>query len=86
MQRVIVLGGGMVGSAMGADLCNEYEVTIADNNSERLNDLKSIFNIKTLVVDFNTADLAGLSEGTYSIQVASGEYDQIVGTCHRSCC
>lgn len=60
MQKVIVLGGGMVGSTMGADLCNEYEVTIADNNAERLKHLKSLFNIKTQIVDLNTTDLAEL--------------------------
>jgi len=60
MQKVIVLGGGMVGSAMGADLCNEYEVTIADNNAARLKHLKSLFNIKTFVFDLNTGNLAEL--------------------------
>ncbi len=52
MKKVIVLGGGMVGSAIAADLCKEFEVTIADKNAKRLKYLKTLYPVKTVVWDF----------------------------------
>ena len=60
MQRVIVLGGGMIGSAIGADLCKDYDVTVADKNTEQLKLLKSIYKIKTRIIDINTTDVSEL--------------------------
>ncbi|MFV1977177.1 MAG: saccharopine dehydrogenase C-terminal domain-containing protein [Candidatus Scalindua sp.] len=54
MIKVIVLGGGMVGSVIAADLCNEYDVTIADKNSKRLSYLKTQHKLKTTVWDFSS--------------------------------
>ena len=53
MKKVIVLGGGMIGSVIAADLCNEYDVTIADKNSKRLSYLKTQHKLKTTVWDFS---------------------------------
>lgn len=53
MQKVIVLGGGMIGSVIAADLCNEYDVTIADKNSKRLSYLETQYKLKTTVWDFS---------------------------------
>ncbi len=53
MKKVIVLGGGMVGSAIAADLCNEFDVTVADINSKRLKHLKSLYPFKTVVNDLS---------------------------------
>ena len=35
MKKVVVLGAGMVGGAMAADLCTEYEVVVVDANRGR---------------------------------------------------
>jgi saccharopine dehydrogenase-like NADP-dependent oxidoreductase len=40
MGKIIILGSGMVGSAMAFDLANNHEVTITDLSVERLNQLK----------------------------------------------
>ncbi len=53
MKKVIVVGGGMIGSVIAADLCNEYDVTIADKNSKRLSYLKTQHKLKTTVWDFS---------------------------------
>ncbi len=53
MKKVIVLGGGMIGSVIAADLCNEYDVTIADKNSKRLSFLETQHKLKTIVWDFS---------------------------------
>jgi len=47
----MVLGGGMVGGAIAADFCNEFDVTLADINAKRLKYLKSLYPIKTVVSD-----------------------------------
>jgi len=51
MKKIIVLGAGMVGSAMAVDLCRDYEVTTADINKNRLNSLKKSYPIKTIQAD-----------------------------------
>ncbi len=50
-KRIIVLGGGMVGSAMCADLANDYEVTCADYSTEVLKSLEAKLKIKTIQCD-----------------------------------
>jgi saccharopine dehydrogenase-like NADP-dependent oxidoreductase len=40
MSRIIVLGAGMVGSAMAIDLSNLHDVTVTDLNDERLTHVK----------------------------------------------
>ena len=41
MSKIIVLGAGMVGSAMAIDLSKKHSVTVADMNETRLKQLKS---------------------------------------------
>lgn len=53
MKKIIVLGGGMVGSAMAADLCKEFDVTVADNDAERLKYLESLYSFKTVDRDLS---------------------------------
>jgi len=36
MSKIIVLGAGMVGSAMAMDLADQHTVVLADINKERL--------------------------------------------------
>ncbi|MFO7526368.1 MAG: saccharopine dehydrogenase C-terminal domain-containing protein [Ignavibacteriaceae bacterium] len=66
MQKVIILGGGMVGSAIAADLSSDYKVTVADIDEPKLqkiklyhsldilqSDISSDINIKTIIKDFD---------------------------------
>ncbi len=49
--RVVVLGAGMVGSALAADLCQEAEVTAVDANPRRLDALAAAHPLTTRVAD-----------------------------------
>lgn len=51
MEKVIILGGGMVGKAIAAELCGDFEVTVSDINAKRLAYLKTLYPIKTIVKD-----------------------------------
>jgi saccharopine dehydrogenase-like NADP-dependent oxidoreductase len=52
MKKVIVLGGGMVGSAMAIDLLPNFEVTVADNSQQALDRLaQRAPAIKTVLAD-----------------------------------
>ena len=51
MEKVIILGGGMVGKAIAAELHGDYEVTVSDINAKRLAYLKTLYPIKTIVKD-----------------------------------
>lgn len=41
MNHILVIGAGMVGSAMAIDLSQHHKVTLADMNPQRLNELRS---------------------------------------------
>jgi len=56
VKRVIVLGAGMVGAAMAADLSADYQVTSADRDEARLAALASKFSVATQVVDLASPD------------------------------
>lgn len=51
MKKVLVLGGGMVGSAIAIDLASDYEVTVLDHDEERLEFLKAHHPLGTVVGD-----------------------------------
>lgn len=51
MERVIVLGAGMVGAAIAADLSADFRVTSADRDESRLAALASRYPLETRVVD-----------------------------------
>ncbi len=55
-KKIIVLGGGMVGSAMCADLSSDFEVTCADYSSEVLKSIESKQKIKTIQCDFSKTE------------------------------
>jgi len=52
MKKVIVLGAGMVGSAIAIDLAKNYDVTSADVNTQNLSKLKKQ-KIKTVLSDLS---------------------------------
>lgn len=68
MKRVVVLGAGMVGGAIAANLCREYAVTAVDADAGRLAALAAAHPLATQVADLRdpaavraaveTADLA----------------------------
>jgi lysine 6-dehydrogenase len=59
MSNIIVLGAGMVGSAMAIDLVQNHSVTLADLNAERLHVVKE--RSKTLsILELNVRDAAAL--------------------------
>ncbi|MDH5367016.1 MAG: saccharopine dehydrogenase NADP-binding domain-containing protein [Cyclobacteriaceae bacterium] len=53
MSKIIVLGAGMVGSAMAIDLSKNHEVTVSDMNTEVLDKVKAKSNntLNTLTLD-----------------------------------
>lgn len=54
MKRVTVLGAGMVGSAIGADLAGDCRVTVVDRDGERLREIGAAHG-----VDVREADVTG---------------------------
>lgn len=50
-MKVVVLGAGMVGSAMAIDIKDQYDVVVADINEEALNILKSEHGMSTVKAD-----------------------------------
>src|SRR6188474_3922901 len=56
MNNIIVIGAGMVGSAMAADLLHNHNVTLADLNAQRLNELRSKYPaLKVMPLDVQDA-------------------------------
>ena len=51
MNKVAVLGAGMVGSAIALDLGLDFDVTVFDNDLNKLNKLKEKGTLKTLPID-----------------------------------
>ncbi len=70
MEKVLVLGAGMVGRAMAIDLCTSYEVTAADINGPVLQHLAKEHPVKTVKADLSKADV---------IAQLVPEYDLVVG-------
>jgi len=54
MEKITVLGSGMVGKAIAKDLSLNYEVTVVDINKKSLEPLKSVKNIKTAEADLSS--------------------------------
>jgi lysine 6-dehydrogenase len=55
MSKILVLGAGMVGSAMAKDLSTNHEVSSADINENNLSGLEN-YNIRTLQTDVKNID------------------------------
>ena len=39
-MKIAVIGGGMIGSFIAKELCNDFEVTVVDNNKSTLNQIE----------------------------------------------
>ncbi len=70
MQKIVVLGAGLVGNAMAIDLNKDYDVTSIDINEEALNLLGSKHGIKTVVADISN---------TETLQNIVKNFDLVVG-------
>ena len=57
MSKVVVLGAGMVGAAMAADLAASHQVLSVDRDADRLAALASSFPLQTQVADLSRADV-----------------------------
>jgi lysine 6-dehydrogenase len=53
MKKIVVLGAGMVGSAIAIDLAKNFDVTSADINQESLSHLSEKYKIKTIQFDIS---------------------------------
>ncbi len=51
MTKIIVLGAGMVGSAIAVDLSKSYRVKVADIDSDKLKRLKKFHKLETVQTD-----------------------------------
>jgi saccharopine dehydrogenase-like NADP-dependent oxidoreductase len=61
MNKITILGAGMVGRAMAIDLSSSYEVTSADTDKRSLESLSSGFRIKTIRCDLSdTGKVTGI--------------------------
>ena len=56
MKKIIVLGAGMVGSAIAIDLAKNFDVTSADINQESLRHLSENYRIKTIQFDISNSE------------------------------
>ncbi|HXR82627.1 MAG TPA: saccharopine dehydrogenase NADP-binding domain-containing protein, partial [Saprospiraceae bacterium] len=57
MSNIIVIGAGMVGSAMAIDLVQKHKVTLADLDAQRLKQLSTKFPaIEVMPLDVQDAD------------------------------
>ncbi len=74
-MRAIVLGAGMVGSVMAADLCREFDVTIADVREENLKAAQERAARAGGKVSTLRADLSDPA----AIQKAVGGFDVVLG-------
>jgi lysine 6-dehydrogenase len=54
-RKVIVLGAGLVGKVMAADLCTDFDVTSADLSNEALQQVAPL-GVKTIQADFSKPD------------------------------
>ena len=57
MKHIVVLGAGMVGSAIAADLCREYRVTAVDASRERVEALAAEHPLTGEVADLSRAEV-----------------------------
>jgi lysine 6-dehydrogenase len=76
MEKVIVLGAGLVGKAMAVDLSKKFDVTSVDLNEEALSEVAK-HNIKTLKADFG--DLAKLAQTIQPFDLVVGAVPGFMG-------
>lgn len=56
-NKIIVLGTGLVGSAIVKDICKDYLVTAVDISTGNLNSLKGLDNVKAVTADLSDSEI-----------------------------
>ncbi len=56
-HKIIVLGTGLVGSAIVKDLCNDYIVTAVDKSQNKIDSLKGLDNVKAFTADLSDSSI-----------------------------
>ncbi len=59
MQKIVLLGTGMVGSAMARDLCDDFDLVVADLDKERLSRLQQQGKMQTVQADLGDKKTVG---------------------------
>jgi len=77
MKKVVVLGCGMVGSVIAADLSKNYEVLVADKNKKNLQKLSAKYSVKTFVADLSSK--ATITEITKNCDLVIGAVPGFMG-------
>jgi len=77
MKRIVVLGAGMVGAAMAADLCQDYQVTAVDVNRGRVESLAVHHGLTPRVADL--ADAAAVREVVRGADLVIGAVPGFMG-------
>jgi len=57
MKKLVVLGAGRVGSAIVSDLCYQYNVTVVDIDSDRLDFLEKQYSVHTILADISNTGI-----------------------------
>ena len=70
MKSIIILGSGLVGKVMAADLSKDYDVTVADINRKTLDEIGRQHSAKT-----STCDISDKS----ALEKLIAPYDLVVG-------
>jgi lysine 6-dehydrogenase len=71
MKKIIVLGAGMVGSAIAIDLAKNFDITSADINQESLRHLSEKYNIKTIQFDISNREKLMDCLGNFDLAVCA---------------
>jgi lysine 6-dehydrogenase len=69
MKRILILGCGMVGSTIAADLSDKFDTAVADSDRKKLSSISQNFNLKTEIIDLRKKG---------AIQMLIKDYDIIV--------
>ncbi len=79
MKRVVILGGGRVGSAMAMDMARDagVEVTVVDARAEALDALSRRFGVRTLRADL--AEAAAIERAVADADVVLGALASVLG-------
>ena len=84
MKNIIVIGAGMVGSAMAADMLQKHNVTLADLNAQRLNQLRAKYTALTVMpLDVQYANELSKAVNGFDLVICACSCK--TKGCHRHC-
>lgn len=70
LKKIVVLGAGLVGGAIAADLSTQYDVTAADANAGALDRIKAKYGLNTIQADLSDAS---------TLQKVVKDFDLVIG-------